>query len=266
MTPETIGKHNPRLKEIRKAIARGSLTDDGLLPVEGPILIEEADRSGVEIVEVYLEQHTHYMPPGCPRTYTLQAQVFGSIQATRHSPGAIALVRPRTFTLDDVLEIDTQVLVVLCRIQDPGNAGTILRVAEAFGAAGCLATVGTANPYSDKLIRASAGSLFRLPHCWNLDFGAVAERLHSMGTHLIGTAADAPQSVADYAWKQPAAVLFGNEGGGLSKTERDRCDELLRIPHQAAVESLNAAVAAGIVLYEAARHRVVEANDDGFTV
>jgi TrmH family RNA methyltransferase len=266
MTPETIGKHHPRLKEIRKSIARKSLTDDGLLPVEGPTLIEEAHRSGVEIVELFLEQHTAYTPPGSSRTYTLSPQVFRSIRATRNSQGAIALIRPRTFTLDDILETDPQVVVVLCRIQDPGNAGTILRVAEAFGAAGCLATVGTVSLYNDKLARASAGSLFRLPHCWGLDLGALAQRLRSAGIHLVGTATDAAQPVHDYAWKQPAAILFGNESGGLSTTERDLCDELFRIPHQDAVESLNAAVAAGIVLYEAARGRAVEANDHGFTV
>ncbi len=260
MTPETIGRHNPRLKEIRKSISRGSLTADGLLPVEGPTLIEEAHRSGVEIVELFLEQHTTYTPPVSPPTYTLAGQVFRSIQATRHSQGAIALVRPRTFTLADVLETDPQVLVVLCRIQDPGNAGTILRVAEAFGAAGCLATLGTVSLYNDKLVRASAGSLFRLPLCWDLDLGALAQRLRSARIHLLGTATDAPQPLGEFSWEQPAAVLFGNEGGGLSTEEKDMCDRLFRVPHQDAVESLNAAVVAGIVLYEAARRRGLDAQ------
>src|SRR5262249_39726442 len=134
-----IGKHNRKLVEVRKAIQHSTLTADDLLPIEGPILLEEALRSGIEIVDVFVR-------PGAVVPESLRSQchevpedVFRSIQDTEHSQGIVATVRPRRFILADVLEKTTPLIMVLGRLQDPGNVGTILRVAESFEATGCVA-------------------------------------------------------------------------------------------------------------------------------
>lgn len=262
----TLGKHNARLKDLRKAIASNSLTTDNLLPIEGPVLLNETHRTGSEIVELFLEKDTIYNPPGNPKTYTLLPEVFRSIQTTQHSQGVIGLVNPPIFKIDEVLKKSPQLIIVLCRLQNPGNVGAILRSAEAFGATGCIATNGTVSPYNSKLLRASSGSLFRLPHCWGEELTTIEARLQSSNIHLVGTTPTDSNLIGSYSWEKPTAILFGNEGEGLSEKERDFCDEIVRIPHTRTVESLNAAVAAGIVLYEAARCRSINMKENGFTL
>ena len=143
----SIGKHNPRLADIRKALHRHSLTSDGLLPIEGPTLIQEAHTSGLSIVTLFVREETPVDElPQASTVYSLDSSTFKGIQDTEHSQGVIALVRPRSWALNDVLDVLNDArgpVVVLAGLQDPGNVGTILRVAESFGSAGCLGLAGT---------------------------------------------------------------------------------------------------------------------------
>lgn len=265
MGPSAIGRHHPRLSEIRKALRRGGLTPDGLLPIEGPHLLEEARRSGLEIAEVFSCEAPEILLPADGRfagkRYVLSEAVLRSVSATEEPHGTLALVRPRDFVLEDLLRADapeTTLLVVLCGLQDPGNAGTILRAAEAFGASGCIATGGTTGRYNPKLVRASAGSLFRLPHVWNVGLAAIAERLAGAGVRMVATCSANGRGVSAPEaedWTRPVAVLIGNEGAGLGDDEVALCDAVVRIPHSARVESLNVATAAAVILYEARRQR-----------
>ncbi|HET9218747.1 MAG TPA: RNA methyltransferase [Terriglobia bacterium] len=252
----SIGKHNPRLADIRKAIQRDTLTADGLLVIEGPTLVREAEASGLAITTLFLRDGTS--AEGLPRAstvYSLDAPTFRSIQATEHSQGVIALVRPRSWTLDEILTGRLSTMVVLAGLQDPGNVGTILRVAESFGAAGCLALVGTVAIHNSKVTRASAGSVFRLPHVWNLDLQTVVAAFKAKGVPIVGTSPHSSQSIAAWDWSEPVGVLIGNEGAGLTRDQSAACAAMLRIPHERATESLNSAIAAAVVLYEAYRRR-----------
>ena len=252
----SLGKHNPKLIEIRKAIHHGAPTADGLLAAEGPKLVDEALRSGLEIVAVFLRRGAKLPAvPASTALYETDPAVFKTIQSTETSQGVIALVRPRQYDLRDLLSAKHPLLVVLCRLQDPGNAGAILRVAESFGATGCLATAGTAGIFNPKTLRASAGSVFRLPHIWDLDAGEIFSALKSSNIHAVGTAPGAGKTIAEWDWRQPSAIVIGNEGGGLTEEEMRMCDVLVRIPHRASVESLNSAIAAAVVLYEASKQR-----------
>jgi TrmH family RNA methyltransferase len=114
---------------------------------------------------------------------------------------------------------------------------------------------GTASLYNPKVVRASAGSIFRLPHVWDLEFETVVERLNRAQIALIGTSPYGSQSITDWDWTSPAAVLIGNEGAGLSNQQVKACSALLKIPQQPQVESLNSAIAAAVILYEAFRSR-----------
>src|SRR5262249_51609526 len=146
-------------------------------------------------------------------------------------------------------------VVILGRLQDPGNVGTILRVGEAFGATGCVALRGTAGFYNSKVVRASAGSSFRLPHVGGLELLKLVDALKSKQIRIVGTALTSESGVEKWDWNQPAAVLIGNEGSGLNAEELGYCDTVLRIPHNPVVESLNSAIATAVILYEASKQR-----------
>jgi TrmH family RNA methyltransferase len=250
-----IGKHNRKLVELRKAIQHSTLTADDVLPIEGPILLEEALRSGLEIVDVFVRAGAAVPDSLRQQCHEIPEDVFRSIQDTEHSQGIVATVRPKRFTLADVLEKTPPLIVVLGRLQDPGNVGTILRVAESFDATGCVALSGTASFHNGKVVRASAGSIFRLPHVAGADLKEVESALREKRVAIVGTSPAANETIVQWDWRKPAAVLIGNEGGGLSKDELNSCDAVLRIPHNATVESLNSAISAAVILYEAARQR-----------
>jgi RNA methyltransferase, TrmH family len=252
----SLGKHNPKLIDMRKALDQGTLTREGLLPVEGPKLLEEAQRSGLAIVSVFKRRGA-----GIPEisstvpVYEVDPSVFKSIQSTETSQGVIALVRLRQYTLPEILNANNPLIVVLARLQDPGNVGTILRVAESFGAAGCLASTETASVLNSKTVRASAGSVFRMPHVWNVDLKQTMVTLKTSKIHVIGMSPSAVDTVDWWNWRKPAAIMVGNEGNGLSDEEVRMCDALLRIPHRPTVQSLNSAIAVSVVLYEAYKQR-----------
>ena len=250
-----LGKHNPRIVAIRKAIRTDTLTPDGLLAVEGPKLLEEAVRSHLEVLDVFVRRGVGLTAvPAGARIFELDAAMFKAIQSTESSQGIIALVRPPTFSIRDILSVPNPRIVVLGRLQDPGNVGTIFRVAESFNATGCIALAGTAAVYNAKTVRASAGSVFRLPHVWGADLNMLNTELKAAGVALVGTSPAAGESIETWDWKRPTAVLVGNEGAGSSEEELQQCDVILRVPQNRNVESLNSAIAVAVILYEASKH------------
>jgi len=250
-----IGKHSRTLVALRKALHQGTLTSDGLLPVEGPILLSEALRSGIEVVDVFLRAGTPTPPGFAGGAHELPPDVFKTLHATEHSQGILATVRPPQFRFGEMLSHDQPLIVVLCRLQDPGNVGTILRVSEAFAATGCVALQGTAGFYNSKVVRATAGSLFRLPHVGSMGLADTMEGLRSKNLRIAGLAPSAQSRIEMWDWRQPTAILAGNEAGGLNRDELACCDVVLRIPQKSTIESLNSAVATAVTLYEASKQR-----------
>ena len=251
----SIGKHNPRLADVKKAVHHGTLTSDGLLPIEGPKLIREAQSSGIAISALFVRDDvsTAELPPASS-VFVLEGSVFKTLQSTEHSQGVLALVRPRKFLLSDILRGGSPI-AVLAGLQDPGNVGTILRIAESFGAAGCVALPGTASAHNSKVIRASAGSAFRLPCVWEMRWEDLLKQLATHHIPLVGTSPHASESITSWDWRRPVAVLIGNEGSGLSSEQMEACAAVLRIPHESQTESLNSAIAAAGIFYEADRQR-----------
>jgi TrmH family RNA methyltransferase len=250
-----IGKHHPKLVSLRAAVRQGTLTDDGLLPIEGPILLAEAQRSGLSIVDVFVREDVALFPTTAEHVYEVPAPVFKTIQGTEHSQGVIATVRPPLFELDQILAASPVLIVVLCRLQDPGNVGTILRVGECFGATACIALHETVSLHNGKVVRASAGSIFRLPHIHVATLADVVRVLRAQGISIVGSAPSAAAQIEGWDWRKPTAVLVGNEGAGLSEQELGFCDTVLRIPQKGSVESLNSAIATAVMLYEASKQR-----------
>jgi len=250
-----IGKNSRKLLELRKAVRHGSLTSDGLLPIEGPILLQEAQRSGIKIVDVFRRAGATTPVVEPDAFFELPPDTFKTIQDTAHSQGIIATVEPPAFTIRDVFAASPPLILILGRLQDPGNVGTILRIAESLGATGCIALRGTAGFHNSKVVRASAGSVFRFPHIGNEILQEIAPVLRSRRITLIGTSPDAVETIEQWDWRKPSAILIGNEGQGLNPEELAECHTVLRIPHKRSVESLNSAIAAAIILYEASKQR-----------
>jgi TrmH family RNA methyltransferase len=171
------------------------------------------------------------------------------LKDTEHSQGVIALVRAPFHNLEEICKPETPgLVVVLDCIQDPGNAGTIIRSAEAFGATGVVLLKGSVHPWNPKCLRASAGSLFRIPVVTGVeDLNKFA------GWNWYVAAGEAIETIDVVDWTRPSLLFVGNEGAGVRGIWRDR-SRALRIP-TTGVESLNAAVAASVILYEAKRQR-----------
>lgn len=249
---------NPLLKEIRRGVARGGLTEDGYCIAETFHLLEEALRSDCELGPVLaaesarsaIERRSPEL--GRARVVVLPDELFAQVSSTESSQGVMVLVRPPAWTLDDLFK-GQSLVIVLDGLQDPGNAGAIIRAAEAFGATGVMFLKGAANPYNPKCVRASAGSLFRVPLVYGVDPARACAVLEQRGVELWAAMPDAPRTVADADLTRRCAIVIGSEGRGVSPALRDLATNV-RIA-TTGVESLNAAMAAGVLLYEAARQR-----------
>jgi TrmH family RNA methyltransferase len=262
------GRHNPLVKQLRQAFARAELTESGDCAIEGLRILEEAIRSGLRFSAVFFresaEDRAERLLPQIGsqvETLLLPDKLFDSLVPSESPQGVAGLVRLKEFSLDDVLErLHVGPIVVLAGLQDPGNLGTILRSAEAFGSAGVILGEGTVSPFNSKVLRGSAGSVFRLPIVHGRGksgekLDEVLQKLRAKGVRLIATSSHKGTSLDQADLKGDAAIFFGNEGAGLPRDVMAKMDEYISIPHTQQVESLNAGVAASIVLYEAARQR-----------
>ncbi len=188
-------------------------------------------------------------------TLVLPDALFNSIVPSETPQGVAALLKLPAFSVTQLLDRSSGgPLVVAAGLQDPGNLGTILRSAEAFGAAGIFLTEGTVSPYNSKVLRGSAGSIFRLPFL-QISSAELIPLLRGRGVRLLATSSHQGTPLPRISWALPLAIFIGNEGAGLSRELTRQMDEILAIPQAKQVESLNAGVAASIVLYEAARNR-----------
>jgi TrmH family RNA methyltransferase len=258
------GRHNALVKQMRRAFSRAELTEDGACAIEGVRIVEEAIRSGLRFDAVFFSesaggQAKRLLPQIAAQVETavLPDKLFASVVPSETPQGVAALVRYRQSSLADLLaKIATGPLVAVAGLQDPGNLGTILRSAEAFGVAGVVLGEGTVSPFNAKVVRGSAGSIFRLAVV-RAKFAEVLVKLRENSVRLAATSSHKGVPLPEANLAGPLAVLIGGEGAGISKDVMAMVDEILAIPHAPQVESLNAGVAASIVLYEIARRRSV---------
>jgi TrmH family RNA methyltransferase len=259
-------KQNARLKELRRALARPGSGE--FLAVEGPNLIAEALRAGLRLHCLFAAQgserllHALSIPPEC-EVLLLPKPLLNATLTTETPQPVAALIETPHWTWADLLKharTQPPLLMVLAGLQDPGNLGAILRSAEAFGATGVLSLPGTVSAWNPKAVRASAGSFFRVP-LLAVSADECFTRLRQAGVRLWSTAARGAKSAGLANLAGPAALLIGNEGNGVPSELASRAAGALTIPCPGPVESLNAAVAASILLYEASRQRATQAGD-----
>jgi TrmH family RNA methyltransferase len=258
--PTLTSPRNPVLKEVRKAILRGTTTEDGFCVAESFHLLEEALRGDCEIRAVFAAEsvrsavESHVRGLKQIQVTVLSDELFRSISSTESSQGVVALVRPPAWTVDQLFR-GQSLAVILDGLQDPGNAGAILRAAEAFGATGVACLKGSVDPYNPKCLRASAGSIFRVPLVAGLDQHLLMAAIEQRKLDLYALMPQAPRELGESNFSRKCAIIVGSEGRGVSERLRAKATEV-RIP-TVGVESLNAALAAGIALYAARRQRMV---------
>jgi TrmH family RNA methyltransferase len=287
-------RDNRWLKEFRMALRGGLPTESGFVGVEGVRLVEEALRSACPIHAVLFsesgERHHERLAPLVDRpeiafpVLRTTDRLFEGLADTEHPQGVAALVQPRAATFDDLVRAPASacspLLVVLAGVQDPGNVGTILRTAAAFGATGAVTAAsgqsGTANPFSPKALRASAGAALHLRILAGMSLPILLTQFKIAGVHTLATSVHEAVEHSDVGktkreeqpllapwevdWCQPVALLVGNEGAGLPEEIERSADARIRIPMSSGIESLNAAAAAAVVFYEAARQRTKQLN------
>jgi len=262
---ETISSAaNPLLKEVRRAIVRGTLTSEGYCVAETFHLLEEALRSDCTVAAVLAAEsvrsaaEAHVRSLHQIRVLVLPDPLFQRLAGTETSQGVMALVRPPVWTIEQLFR-GSPLIVVLDGLQDPGNAGTIVRTAEAFGATGLLFVKGTVNPFNAKTLRASAGSLFRIPFLYAVDSALARAALRQHKVELYAAVPKRPGTASlgidEVDLSRRCGIVIGSEGHGVGEDLRSAASDV-SIP-TVGVESLNAAVAAGILLYEARRQRAV---------
>lgn len=262
---EIASARNPALQRYRALRDAAGRRETGLAAAEGFNVLREALLSDVALVQVFLGERARRRPDfealaarleageaaGRWECFAVRGDLLERSVHTESPQGALAVFQPRSFTLADALAGDGPVLL-LDRLADPGNIGLVLRTAEAAGAAGVVVTPGTADPLNPKCVRASAGSVFRVPLA-QAALDAAVGALQAGGRRLYATSPHGglEYTAADLAGR--VALLLGQEGGGLDPALLERF-EAVRIP-TGRVESLNVAMAAGVLLYEARRQR-----------
>src|SRR5438270_7109614 len=255
-------RQNALVKDLRKALSQGEPTVEGYLAIEGVRMIEEAIRSGLRFQAVFFSQagsgHATRLLPQIGRLLEillLPDEVLVSAVSTESPPGVAALVKLRPHKFEDLTETGADALLIgVAGIQDPGNLGTIIRSAEAFGARAVLLGEKTVSHFNPKAVRGSAGSLFREPLI-RVKLGESIPLLKQNGVRVLATSSHKGKPLHEADFTGAAMIVVGNEGAGVPQEILSLADELVTIPHSARVESLNAGIAASILLYEAARQR-----------
>ncbi len=256
------GRHNSQVKELRQAFSRGELTSDGYCAIEGFRILDEAIRSGLRFRTVFFSESAAARAEKLlsqlgvqVETLLLPDKLFAGAVPSDAPQGVAALARWKEFSLEDVVaRSKAGPLLVIAGVQDPGNLGTILRSAEAFGAGGVLLGEGTVSPFNPKVVRASAGSVFRLPVARAKLHDAIG-LMKERGLRMVATASHKGTALDQSKLSGPLAIFIGSEGAGLSRDLIQEMDEVVAIPQAAQVESLNVGVATSIVLYEVMRQR-----------
>jgi len=261
-------KDNARLKDLRKALSAPGRGAPALVGIEGPNLIEEALRAGLRLKTIFIAQGTERLLDKLHVTRDIEVlqlskKLLDSALATETPQSVAALIEPPQWTWDHLLGLHRKsipLVVVLAGLQDPGNLGTILRSAEAFGASGVVSLPGTVSAWNAKAVRASAGSVFRMPVI-SADAEDCIPRLHGAGITVFATLSRAAQDAHRANFARPTALIIGNEGGGVPGSLAATADCTITIPCPGPVESLNAAVAASVLLYEASRQRAFQTSE-----
>lgn len=250
---------NPQMKRIKELLNKSrQRKKEKCFVAEGIRMVAETPADRLE--KIYVSESFFRQPPDLRGLDLSQAmivddQVFKQISDTQSPQGIMAIVHQKENSLEAILQHPDALLLFLENIQDPGNLGTMMRTAEGAGVTGIIMSRETVDIYNPKTIRATMGSLYRMPFVYVDDFCETIRMAKEKGIRLYAAHLKGQNAYDGENYRQPSGFLIGNEGNGLSKEAADSATDYIRIPMGGKLESLNAAVAAAILMYEANRQR-----------
>lgn len=263
---------NSQVRHVQSLVKKAKLRkEEGLFVVEGIRMFEELPMSRLH--KVYVSERFLADQAGMSHTKTVESkgccellrgidfetvtdEVLKAMSDTQTPQGILALVRRRDYTLKEVLESTGKTqLLILETIQDPGNLGTILRAGEGAGITGVILNSGTADIYNPKVIRSTMGSIYRVPFVYVEDLKKTLSLIRQKQIRLFAAHLNGRNNYDEEDYTDHIGFLIGNEAGGLTDETASYADALVKIPMAGQVESLNAAVASSILVFEAARQR-----------
>ena len=261
MVQRITSRQNPLVARFRD-LAKGTVGDRILL--DGEHLLRDAVAAGVRIeTAAFAADLFDQMPTlgdavrrAGGTVVSVSNQVLDAISPVRQPSGVVAIAERPQYAVDDVLAGEPQLLVLLARVQDPGNVGAIVRAAEGCGGTGVITVDGTADAFGWKALRGAMGSTLRLPVASDTSLSTAIDKVRERGIPVLATAPRGGTPLPDADLRAPCAILLGGEGSGLPAEAIRSADERLTIPMRAGIESMNVAAAAAIVLYEACRQRM----------
>ena len=227
----------------------------GLFLIEGENLLGEAVKCGAGIETILIREGYNKELYGLEdKVFMMSDRLFSKLCQTENSQGVLAIVRKPEVTAERFLKPSDGNFLILDRLQDPGNIGTILRTADSAGYELVIALKGTADIYSPKVVRAATGSSFRMPVLNLESVDELTEFTRKAGKKLVATTFDTNHYYYEEDLTKSVAIIIGNEGNGISKELIESSEIKVKIPMQGTIESLNAAVAAALLMYESVRH------------
>ena len=251
----TISSKDNKIFRLCQQLSHKKYRDKlGLYLIEGENLLEEAVKNGAGIKTVLMCRDYRGSLFGTEdKSFCLSDKLFEQLAQTETTQGIMAVVEKPELSPDRFLDRGGGNFIVLDRLQDPGNIGTILRTADAAGYELAIVMKGTADVFSPKAVRAATGSLFRMPVVFMDSVDELMEFTRAAGKKLVATCFDTDRYYYDENLKGNIALIIGNEGSGISRELIECSDLKIKIPMHGNIESLNASVAAGILMYEAVR-------------
>ena len=258
-----VSRGSRKLRELRKLLRKSAYRDEmNTFVIEGRSLLEEAIATGNDPIDVYIAENDEALrikiaeleiDPS--RIWHLDLAVLKSIATTKTPQPVLATLPIKDFEFIDLLSTSPDFLVVGVEISDPGNAGTIIRAAAAAGASGVLFSQGSVDVFNPKVVRASAGAIFRIPIVRSVHINDLFEGCARGGLMTLGLCGSGVSQYDRYDFTQPLALLVGNESRGLGELVKEKLTTEIAIPMEAGVESLNAAAALSIAAFEVRRQR-----------
>ncbi|WP_010248381.1 23S rRNA (guanosine(2251)-2'-O)-methyltransferase RlmB [Acetivibrio cellulolyticus] len=257
---------NPVIKEIKALKEKKYRDQTGLFFIEGIRFVEEALKEKIEISKILVSDKLADVHGGkeileqlensnCCNVYTLTNKLYMEVTDTENPQGILAILNKKSISLESVYD-NKNFFLVLDSLQDPGNMGTIIRTADAAGVTGVIVSKGCVDVYNPKVLRSTMGSLFHIPICYSENILQTLEEMKNKGIRLCAAHLSGSKNYFELDYKDNIAIIVGNEANGISDSVAGISNELVRIPMAGKSESLNASVAAGLLMYEVLRLRM----------
>lgn len=252
---------NPLLKKVRALHQRAFREKYAAYLIEGERLLEEALLKDIQLEEIiasetfFAEGLGRLSDANLARLVTVPDAMFAELATTTNPAGVLAIAKITASSPESLFSVKNPLVVIADAIQDPGNLGTLIRTSLAASASGLITTKGTVDPFNPKVVRSAMGASFKLPCLWDLETIDAIKLCRDNGLKIVASCAEGQKLFWQAKLDQPTAIIIGNEGQGIANAILEIADETIAIPMSENCESLNAAQAATILLFEAVRQR-----------